>query len=195
MTGYRARWMRQMLRRENRMVDASIISSLQNGAAFFASTTIFGVGGLIAALGASDQAQSILEALPIVEPDSPGVWQLKVLMLIVVLAYAFFKFAWAFRLYNYCAVLVGAAPIDPDDDPQAAVLAQRAARISGLAARHSKRGLRAYFFALAALAWFLHPVLFMGTNVYVLFVLYRREFRSRSLHALRGDDDDLGQTA
>ena len=98
MTGYRARWMRQMLRRENRMVDANIISSLQNGAAFFASTTIFGVGGLIAALGASDKALSILEALPLVESGSPGVWQLKVLMLIVILDYAFFKFAWAFRL-------------------------------------------------------------------------------------------------
>ncbi len=90
---------------------------------------------------------------------------------------------------------MGATPIDPGEDPRAEAMAGRAARIAALAARHSKRGLRAYFFALAALAWFLHPVLFMGTNVYVLFVLYRREFRSRSQRALKGDDDDLGQTA
>ena len=68
-------------------------------------------------------------------------------------------------------------------------LAQRAARISSLAARHFNRGLRAYFFALAALAWFLHPALFIAMIVYVLYVLHRREFRSKSLKALRSECD------
>lgn len=185
MGAYRVRWMRQMLRRENRMVDSGIIGNLQNGAAFFASTTILALGGLIAVLGAHEKAAEVFASLPHVEAGAPGVWQTKVLLLMLVLVHAFFKFAWSFRLHNYCSVLLGAAPIEPVDDPEAEALAQRTAEISTLAARHFNRGLRAYFFALAALAWFLHPVLFMLATLSVVFVLYRREFRSKSLLILR----------
>lgn len=108
MDAYRERWMQQMLRRENRMVDANIIGSLQNGAAFFASTTIFALGGLIAALGASEQAMGILSTLHMDQFATAETWQIKVLAMIAIMSYAFFKFAWTFRLQNYCAVFLGA---------------------------------------------------------------------------------------
>jgi uncharacterized membrane protein len=185
MDEYRERWMLQMLQRENRMVDANIIASQQNGAAFFASTTIFALGGLMALLGASEQAVGILSSLPLAEPGTAATWRAKLLLMIAVLAYAFFKFAWTFRLQGHCAILLGATPEAPAASPENTTLALRAARIGALAARHFNRGLRAYFFALAALAWFLHPLLFVGAIAYVLYVLYRREFRSRSLKVLQ----------
>ncbi len=188
MDEYRERWMLQMLRRDNRIVDSTIISSLQNGAAFFASTTIFALGGLIAALGASEEAIGVISALPYVEPGSADAFRLKVLLLIAVMAYAFFKFAWTFRLQNYCSILLGAAPVDTEGSSGSETLALRAAHISALGAGHFNRGLRAYFFALAALAWFIHPVLFMAMTVYVICVLHRREFRSKSLRVLRSED-------
>jgi uncharacterized membrane protein len=191
MDAYREQWMQQMLRRENRMVDANIIGSLQNGAAFFASTTIFALGGLIAALGASEQAMGILSTLHMDQFATAETWQIKVLLMIAIMAYAFFKFAWTFRLQNYCAVLLGAAAEQSEVGPEDTALAHRAARISALAARHFNRGLRAYFFALAALAWFVHPVLFIVMIVYVLYVLHRREFRSKSLKVLRIKSDEL----
>ena len=191
MDDYRERWMLEMLHRDNRIVDTSIIAGMQNGAAFFASTSIFALGGMIAALGASEQAVGILSTLPMAEPGTVETWRIKVLLLIVVLVYAFFKFAWTFRLQNYCSVLLGATPVATETgaavSSENAALALRAAKISALGARHFNRGLRAYFFALAALAWFVHPVLFIGTTIYVLYVLHRREFRSRSLKALMGE--------
>ncbi len=187
MDDYRERWMLQMLKRDNRIVDSTIISSLQNGAAFFASTTILALGGLIAGLGASEEAIRVLSALPYVEPGTADAFRLKVLLLIVVMAYAFFKFAWTFRLQSYVAILLGAAPDDPDVTEDSKKLALQAAHISALGARHFNRGLRAYFFALAALAWFIHPVLFMAMTVYVLYVVHRREFRSNSLKVLRSE--------
>ena len=186
MDDYREQWMLEMLNRDVRIMDANIISGLQNGAAFFASTTIFALGGLIAALGASEQAIGLLSTLPFVDAGTPETWQIKMLLLIAVMAYAFFKFAWTFRIQNYCSILLGATPTEPGTGEENTAMALRAARMSALAARHFNRGLRAYFFALAALAWFLHPALFMGTVVYVLYVLYRREFRSKSLKALQG---------
>ena len=191
MDAYRERWMQQTLRRENRIVDANIIGSLQNGAAFFASTTIFALGGLIAALGASEHAMGIRSTLHMDQSETTETWQIKVLLMIAIMAYAFFKFAWTFRLQNYCAVLLGATPVETEPGPESIALAHRAARISAIAARHFNHGLRAYFFALAALAWFAHPVLFIMMIVYVLYVLHRREFRSKSLKVLRIKSDEF----
>ena len=191
MDAYRERWMQQALRREHRIVDVNIIGSLQNGAAFFASTTIFALGGLIAALGGSEQAMGIRATLHIDQSETKETWQIKVLLMLAIMAYAFFKFAWTFRLQNYCAVLLGATPVETEPGPESIALANRAARISAIAARHFNSGLRAYFFALAALAWFVHPVLFIVMIVYVLYVLHRREFRSKSLKVLRIKSDEF----
>src|SRR5271167_3867499 len=46
MHGYREIWIRRMLDREARMVDMQIMASLQNGTAFFASTSLLAVGAL-----------------------------------------------------------------------------------------------------------------------------------------------------
>src|SRR5438094_6584324 len=46
MNGYRETWMRRMLARENRMVDMQIMAALQNGTAFFASTSLIAIGAL-----------------------------------------------------------------------------------------------------------------------------------------------------
>ena len=185
MNRYRVRWMTVMLRRENRMVDAGILGNLLNGTAFFASTTIFVIGGLIAALSAGDAASAILTELPFTVDTSRKVWEVKVLVLIAIMVFGFFKFAWAFRLNNYTSVLIGATPLEDEDDAQAPKIAERAARMNGLAARHFNRGLRSYYFGLATLAWFVHPLFYMAATAWVVAVLYRREFRSRSLKLVR----------
>ena len=54
-----------------------------------------------------------------------------------------------------------------------------------LAAVHFNRGLRGFYFATALLAWFIHPVALIAASVWVVLVLYRREFHSRTLALLR----------
>jgi uncharacterized membrane protein len=184
MSAYRLRWMRQMTRRENRVVDTTILGNQLNGAAFFASTAILLVGGLFALLGATDQAIAVFEHLPLLAAPSRALWEIKILLLIGIFVYAFFKFAWAFRLFNTCSVLVGATAIEPDNEEEAERHALRIARVNTLAAEHFNNGLRAYFFSLAALGWFLHAGAFFVASVWVVLVLYRREFRSRSLRAV-----------
>jgi len=187
---YRAIWARQMLERDNRMVDTQIIANLMRSVSFFASTTMFIIAGLIAVIGARERAMAVLAELPFAAASSPLLWSLKVLLLIVVFVYAFFKFTWAFRHYNYCLVLVGCVPA-PDrltaDSPK---LAERLARIASASAKHFNRGIRAYYFGLAALSWFIDPFLFMLLSGWVVLVLYRREFRSRLLQVLGAAPDD-----
>ena len=54
MNRYRDVWMFQMLGRDMRMVDAQIVAALQNGTAFFASTSLIAIGGALTLLRSSD---------------------------------------------------------------------------------------------------------------------------------------------
>ena len=181
MDRYRHRWMRVMAQRDMRMVDTIIQSAVLQGCTFFASTAILLVGGLLALLGAADQAIVIVRDLPFAVETTRALWQIKVLGIVTVLMYAFFKFAWAHRVYTYCIVVIGSAPVR--EAPESTDAATLAGGLIGLGARHFDRGIRAYYYALAAIAWFLHPALFMVSTLWVTAVLIRREFRSKA-HAI-----------
>ena len=186
MNEHRQRWMNEMLRRDMRMIDALIVNHLQSGIAMFASTSILVVGGLIACLGAAEKAIAVVSALPFVGQMSKLEWEVKILLLLLIFIFAFFKFVWSYRLNTYCAVLIGAVPSSTGINAEAEDQADRAAKIANLAARHFNRGLRAFYFALAALSWVVHPVAFALATTWVAVVLYRRDFRSRSQQIIRG---------
>jgi uncharacterized membrane protein len=112
------------------------------------------------------------------------VWEAKILGLAVIFVYAFFKFAWSYRLYNYVAILVGAAPQPKErHSKRARQFVKRTARICEDAGRHFNRGQRAFFFALGYLGWFLGPVPLALTTTGVVIVMWRRQFRSPSRRA------------
>jgi len=180
---YRLNWMRQMLRRENRMVDATLIGNLLRSISFFASTTIFIVLGLITMLKYRDEASEIITSIPYATPATPFLWQSKVFLLIVIFIYTFFKYTWSLRQYNYICAIIGAAPIAGEADAeQMEIYAKNSAKLIGNAAKHFNMGLRAYYFGLAALSWFINGWAFMLMSAFVVWVLYRREFRSQALH-------------
>ncbi|WP_339774120.1 DUF599 domain-containing protein [uncultured Thalassospira sp.] len=180
----RHRWMEQMLQRNLRMIDTAIAGNLITAISFFSSTTILVLVGLGALLGYSKEGIELVSALPYAAPSSAVVWNCKVVFLMLIFIYAFFKFTWAFRLSNYCSILIGAAP-DPSHSKGANVAAQ-AARMSMMSAHNFNRGIRSYFFALSALAWFYHPVAFVIGSTWVTIVLYNREFRSHALQIMQG---------
>ena len=64
------------------------------------------------------------------------------------------------------------------------VFTDRTARVISLAAHQFNQGLRAYYFGLSMLAWFIHPGLFMLATTGVVLVLYRREFHSDVLEVM-----------
>ena len=115
MNRYRDVWMFQMLAREMRMVDAQIVAALQNGTAFFASTSLIAIGGALTLLRSTDEisrwsrrCRSASRRRGAMGSEDDG--------LAIIFVYAFFKFGWAYRLYNYVAILVGATPPAKDKD-------------------------------------------------------------------------------
>ena len=182
---YRDNWMTELIGREVRMVDAQVTAALQNGTAFFASTTLLAIGGGLTLLRATDEAMSVLGTLPLGIRTSPALWELKCIGLIVIFVYAFFKFAWSYRLYNYVAIMLGATPFASEKDtPEAETHVLRTARLFTTAGRHFNRGQRAFFFALGYLGWFISPCLLMISSVVVAVLLWRRQFSSDSRRAV-----------
>jgi uncharacterized membrane protein len=173
----RREWMQQMIARDVRIVDTQIMASLHQGTAFFASTSLFAIGGALALLRSTDEVMDIFRALPFAVQSTRTVWEVKVVGLLVIFVYAFFKFAWSYRLFNYLVIQMGAAPGAKQSKTRAAKEAvERLARMSTVAGRHFNRGQRAIFFALAYLGWFVNGYIFAIATAAVLFVILMRQF-------------------
>ncbi|MET0919270.1 MAG: DUF599 domain-containing protein [Burkholderiales bacterium] len=183
---YRRQWMERVVTRENRIVDASLIGTLSNVSTFLASTTVLILGGLIALLGTTDKVVDVVGELPFAVKSSQRLWEMKILLLITIFGFSFFKFTWALRQFNMLAILVGAAPNAGGDPRVEQDFIGRSSDVSVYAGENFNNGLRAYYFGLAALTWFLHPILFAVTTAWVVTILYLREFRSPTLKTLAG---------
>ncbi len=185
MRKHREAWMLRMLSRENRVVDSTIMATIMRSVGLFSSTTLIIMAGLLAILGAVDKAQMLVGTLPFTEVGSRMQWELKIILLLLIFIYAFFKFAWSLRQFNYAVVLIGAAPPPREVETKfAQAFARGAGRVISGAVSNFNRGVRAYYFGLAALSWFLHPFLFAFISVWVVAVIYRREFLSSTLTLL-----------
>ncbi len=179
----RGRWMSAMVNRDMRIADATCLGILQRTVTFFASTTIFILAGLLAVLGASDKAIQLANALPFVSQHSQAAWEMKVLLLICIYVYAFFMFSWSVRQYNFSLVMLGAAPEVGQSDNENFIA--QANELLTSANNSFNFGLRAYTFSMATLAWLVQPYLFIICSTWIVAVLYRREFKSRTLSAMK----------
>jgi len=185
MNHYREVWVRRVLEREVRISDVQIMASLQNGTAFFASTSLLAVGGALTLLRSPEEILMVVAALPLGVSGGRALWELKIIGLVVILIYAFFKFAWSYRLFNYVNILYGAMPPAVEKDtPEAAAHVRRTARLFESAGQHFNRGQRAFFFALGYLGWFAGPIALLIATVAVVLVMWRRQFRSNSQQAM-----------
>ncbi len=190
MDHFRREWMVQMIGRDNRMVDVNVMRNITRSSQFFASTTMLILGALLASMGYVQQAQDLVSGLPFTVKASSRLLELKMLLLVLIFVHAFFKFSWSIRQVNFAGILVAAGPKMPKENPeQFAAQINRIARITSYAMSNFNHGLRSYYFAVAAMGWFLHPVLMVVATAWVIAVLYHREFKSRTLQALLEEDN------
>ena len=104
---YRRYWLMQATYRDPRMLDGLITQNLSATPAFFSSTTIIIIGGLLAVMGASDRVNELVVGIPFAKGTSVEVFDVKLLLLIAIFVYAFFRFSWSMRLYTFVALAIG----------------------------------------------------------------------------------------
>ena len=177
MAEYRREWMRQFVTRQPRMYDASVMANLRQSTSFLASATMIALGGLLALIGNTDRLAGVVQDLALA--STPALIELRLLLAALLLTHAFLKFLWSNRLFGYSAIMMSAVPNEPDD-PLALPRARQAAEINIRAAYNFNRGLRATYFALAALTWALGPWGLMLATLAVSWLIWSREFASNS---------------
>jgi len=173
-----------MVRRENRIADTSLVGNLERNGAFFASSCLLILAGILTALGYTREVMELFSAMPFASIPDRSIWELRMVVLLALFVYAFFKFTWSMRLYNFVAVMIGSAPMPEDSKVSPAAreaLVLHSSKICNQAGDAFNLGLRSYYYALAVIAWFIHPTALLVTSTLVVLVLYRREFRSDAL--------------
>jgi uncharacterized membrane protein len=187
----RRQWMLQATYRDARVIDGVVIQNLSTSPSFFASTTILIIGGLLAVLGTTEKANELVREIPFAARTSVLVFDLKLVLLLGIFVHAFFRFTWSMRQYTFGALLIASAPeakqfeaLGDEAMAQRHAFADKAGRVVALAAETFNDGLRAYYFAFAAIGWFFSPVAFMLATLGVIYILYQREFHSEVLKDL-----------
>lgn len=184
MVPLRRAWMEAMLRRENRMTDAALIGHIMHSATFFASTAILVVAGILGVLGSIETVHGVVTELQFTQPTSRLLFEAKTLLLLVLFVYGFFQFTWALRQLNYTVALIGSAPPAEEVGAAAPALAANCAAVLDMAVARFNAGLRAYYFAVAAVGWFIHPWVLVVAAAGVLAILVRRQLLSPARDAI-----------
>jgi uncharacterized membrane protein len=182
---YRLDWAYRMLERDVRVTDSTLIGNLMTSVSFYANTTIYIIAGLVAALGAAEKLMTVTADLPFGELGNRELLEIKLMLVLASFVFAYFKFTWSLRQFNLVSILVGAAPFGKTGEPGIDLYARRVAGANNLAGDDFNRGIRAYYFGLAASGWLLSPYVLGALAFVVLIVLYRRDFRSAALDILR----------
>ncbi|TKB45762.1 DUF599 domain-containing protein [Thalassotalea mangrovi] len=189
---HRILWMRHIFDHDIRVSDAAMIANLDRHVAFFASSTMLVLAGVLTLFTQVDNVSAMLSAIPYATDKSPILIQIKLSLLVLIFVLAFFQFTWSMRQYGFVNIMMGAAPFaEKTQNKNLIDYAKQMAVVQDQAGHAYNYGLRSYYFALAALCWFYHPVLFIISSLMVVYVLYYREFKSRALRAIKAGINNL----
>ncbi len=185
---YRKQWLSTFYDREAKITDVTIINTLKTSTSFFASTSLLIIAGLIGGVSSSEKGVTLLSTLPFVEEISFELWHIKILFLILIFIYAFFEFTWSLRTYNFILFLLGSSPENLPKD-RIKIIKKPFIKVTFntlfIASKHFNYGMRAYYFSLAALVWFIDPTLMIATGLGIAGILYNRDFRSKNFKDLK----------
>jgi uncharacterized membrane protein len=182
---HRVHWMFEVLTRETRVSEAALLANLERNIAFFASSTLLIIAGIFTLFAKVETLESVINSLPYAGHVYHLAIQLKLCLLVFIFVLSFFQFTWSMRQYGFLNVMIGAAPIDLSGTNENLLeYAKQMATVQDQAAHSYNYGLRSYYFALAAMCWFFHPILLVLMSLWVVYTLYTREFNSKAVRAI-----------
>lgn len=166
-------WMMAMTNRQMRLVDSQLMGHTISSASFFASTNLLLIAAVAGVLFGGDAALRNIAALG-AEATSLKVMEGKLALVLVCLARGLLDFVWALRQLNYTVALIGAAPeVHADKDRTA--YGKALGQVLNPALGSFNRGVRGYYFALAAAAWMFGAVwLLLAVSLVTLLLLWRQ---------------------
>ena len=174
MSMQRRRWVANMAARESPL-DAILSGNLMQSISFLASTTVLLILAIFAAFGNMPAVVAALQSAGLGVTFTTGELQLHFVVMLAIFVLAFFAFTLALRQFNHFCIMIGAMdhsrPV-PEDEITAIT------RLNTMAARNFNNGIRAYYFSVATVAWFIADWAAIAASIAVVAVLLHREFFS-----------------
>jgi uncharacterized membrane protein len=161
-------------------MDANLMGHVINTASFFASTNLLIIAAVIGALFGGEQTWRAISSFSILAKSSHLLFDVKLALVICTLARGLLDFIWGIRQINYFLAVIGAAP-EKADNP---AYAEAAAALLDPAMSSVNKGVRAYYFALAAATWLLSPYAAIAATVGAVLLLANRQYNSSAARAV-----------
>lgn len=184
MTVIRSAWMRNMAGRENRFMDGQLLGQSLNSASFFTSSNLILIAAISGALFGGERTFRTASSLIAIQTSSRALFELQLGLVLICLARGLLDLIWAIRQFNYCIACIGAVPVVVDAERHHA-FGDVAARLLNPALSSFNRGVRAYYFALAAAAWLFGGWTLLGATLGVVTLLLWRQRGSPTARAVR----------
>lgn len=182
---HRIHWMYEVISRDVRVGEAALLANLERNITFFASSTLLILAGVLTLFAQVERLESVIASIPFTEFPNHALIQVKLSLLTLIFVMAFFQFTWSMRQYGFVNVMIGACPFDRTGrNKNLQKYAEQMAIVQDRAAHSYNFGLRSYYFSIAALCWFFHPLMFILASLFVVYTLYRREFNSKAVRAI-----------
>ena len=172
----RRRWVANAALRESPF-DAILSGNIMGSVSFLASTAVLLILAIFAVFG---QLPALMEALN--SPSLDRVYsvidvQLHLVVMLTMFVLAFFAFTLSLRQFNHFCIMLGAIDhSSPVSDEEIDAIT----RMNALGAKNFNSGIRAYYFSVATVAWFVSEWLPIATCVATILILAHREFFSSS---------------
>lgn len=184
MSVQRRRWVENAIHRDNPL-DAILSSNLMGSVSFFASTTVLIILALFAVFG---QIDSLVNAVIAIQPEqsiSRADVERHMIIVLIMFIMAFLSFTLSLRQFNHFCIMLGAADHAEQSDP---VEIRVITALNTLGARNFNQGIRAYYFAVGMVAWFISPYASITATLFIFVSILYREFYSSSRNLVAGLD-------
>lgn len=170
----RRRWVSNATRRDTPF-DAILAGNIMGSVSFLASTAVLLILAIFAVFGQVPALIEALESLSLGRTYSALDVQLHLVVMLAMFVLAFFAFTLALRQFNHFCIMLGALD---HHSPASEAEVDAITAMNALGARNFNSGIRAYYFSVSTVAWFVAEWLPIVVSLVTIGVLAHREFFS-----------------
>lgn len=172
----RRRWVANAALRESPF-DAILSGNIMGSVSFLASTAVLLILAVFAVFGQVPALMATLDSLSLDRVYTTIDVQLHLVVMLTMFVLAFFAFTLSLRQFNHFCIMLGA--ID-HSSPITGEEIDAITRMNALGAKNFNSGIRAYYFSVATVAWFVSEWLPIVACLATILILAHREFFSSS---------------
>jgi len=170
----RRRWVANAAVRESPF-DAILSGNIMGSVSFLASTAVLLILAIFAVFGQVPALMNTLDSLSLDRVYTTLDVQLHLVVMLTMFVLAFFAFTLSLRQFNHFCIMLGAIDhSSPISDEEIDAIA----RMNALGAKNFNSGIRAYYFSVATVAWFVAEWLPIVACLLTALILSHREFFS-----------------